>query len=318
MTTSNSISAHDRLSNFLPWYQQSQQEAATNGISRQELDWLITDVVKIDKLALRLQQVHLERSQLIQLDALWQQRIQKRIPVQYLAGKVNWRDLELTVSPAVLIPRPETELIVDLVIDFVRENTSPDFATGNWVDLGTGSGAIAIALSQALPHSTIHAVDCSAEALAIAELNANIAISYQPLSFSAENPTPQALHPKPLFYLGNWFEPLTHLKAQVTGMISNPPYIPSHEIENLQPEVREHEPLLALDGGDDGLDSIRYLVNTAPAYLISGGYWLVEIMAGQAEMVRSLLELQGSYTQIKIHQDLAGCDRFVSAVRKIR
>ncbi|MFN7299472.1 MAG: protein-(glutamine-N5) methyltransferase, release factor-specific, partial [Pseudanabaena sp.] len=94
------------------------------------------------------------------------------------------------------------------------------------------------------------------------------------------------------------------------------PYIPSHEVLNLQPEVTNHEPHLALDGGDDGLDAIRELVNTAPQYLISGGFWIVELMAGQSEIVRSLLQVNGNYTNIQIHQDYAGILRFISASRK--
>ena len=98
-------------------------------------------------------------------------------------------------------------------------------------------------------------------------------------------------------------------------MISNPPYIPSDEVAKLQPEVAQHEPRLALDGGDDGIDCLRYLVETAPDYLLPGGVWLVETMAGQAEIVASLLRDRKSYTNISIHTDLAGIERFVLAIK---
>jgi release factor glutamine methyltransferase len=107
-----------------------------------------------------------------------------------------------------------------------------------------------------------------------------------------------------------------NLQNQIAGIVSNPPYIPSHEVLNLQPEVTNHEPHLALDGGDDGLDAIRELVNTARQYLISGGFWIVELMAGQSEIVRSLLQVNGNYTNIQIHQDYSGILRFISASRK--
>ena len=98
-------------------------------------------------------------------------------------------------------------------------------------------------------------------------------------------------------------------------MVSNPPYIPTEEIDNLQPEVA-HEPRLALDGGDDGLDDIRCLIKDAPRYLVSGGIWLVELMMGQADTVAKLLEQQGEYSAIEIHQDLNGIERFVLAYRR--
>jgi release factor glutamine methyltransferase len=105
------------------------------------------------------------------------------------------------------------------------------------------------------------------------------------------------------------------LKNQVTGMVSNPPYIPSDLVLELQPEVKNHEPHLALDGGEDGLDCVRYLVKTAPEYLHSGAVCLVEVMIGQSNQVVTILEQQGSYRNIQVFPDLAGIDRFVLAYR---
>ena len=143
-------------------------------------------------------------------------------------------------------------------------------------------------------------MDCSEAALEIAKIN------------SINNR--QEIH----FHHGSWFEPLAklNLQNQIAGIVSNPPYIPSTEVLNLQPEVTNHEPHLALDGGDDGLDAIRELVNTSPQYLVSGGFWIVELMVGQASILRSLLQVNGNYTNIQIHQDYAGIERFVSANRK--
>ncbi|MEN9869725.1 MAG: hypothetical protein RLZZ171_708, partial [Cyanobacteriota bacterium] len=117
------------------------------------------------------------------------------------------------------------------------------------------------------------------------------------------------------FYQGSWWSPLSSLQGQITGMISNPPYIPSSQIAQLQPEVAKHEPRLALDGGDDGLNDIRYLIKTAPEYLVSGGIWLIELMVGQADIVVALLKQQGEYQDLKIFADLAGIERFVLAYR---
>ena len=269
-----------------------------------ELDWLILRTTNLDKLDLRLRSPSISQKItseiLINLDDLWQKRISDRIPVQYLTGSVTWRDLQLQVTPAVLIPRPETELIIDIIAENCQ---APIYQQGIWVDLGTGSGAIAIGLAQhfAATKAKILAIDYSPSALEIAQLNA--------LNNSQ----------KIDFHHGNWFEPLAklNLKNKLTGLVSNPPYIPSIQVLNLQPEVTNHEPHLALDGGDDGLNAIHELVNTAPTYLISGGFWIIEIMAGQAEIVRSLLIANGNYTNIHIHQDYAGIERFISAQRQL-
>jgi len=166
--------------------------------------------------------------------------------------------------------------------------------------LGTGSGAIAIGLASVFPSAKIHAVDRSASALAIAQSNA------QNLGYGD----------RIQFYLGDWWEPLASLEGQVSGMVSNPPYIPSSLIPQLQPEVANHEPHSALDGGDDGLDCICHLVATAPNYLRSGGVWLIELMAGQAEAVCELLWQQGNYIDVRVYADLAGIERFALAYRQ--
>jgi release factor glutamine methyltransferase len=238
------------------------------------------------------------------LSHLWQLRVQQRIPLQYLLERVHWRHFSLRVAPGVLIPRPETELLIDMVVALLAEEvasataaSTPSGLPSHWVDLGTGSGVIALGLADALPTATTHAVDCSTAALVIARDNA------QQLG----------LGDRIQFYHGHWWEPLSALRGQCQGMVANPPYIPSSQIAQLQPEVAWHEPHLALDGGADGLDCVRHLVTTAPEYLKSGGIWLVEVMAGQAPAVVELLRSQGSYRATQIHQDWAGIERFVSA-----
>ncbi|MDG3497406.1 peptide chain release factor N(5)-glutamine methyltransferase [Pseudanabaena catenata USMAC16] len=284
------------------WYDRSLSDAQSSNIPAFELDWLILRLTSLDKLDLRLRSPNITQKitpeTLANLDRLWQQRLRDRIPVQYLTGSVTWRDLELEVTPAVLIPRPETELIIDIVAELVAQSSQAEaYHNGIWVDLGTGSGAIAIALAKHFPQAQIHAVDLSESALEIAQINTD-------------------KHGQQIqFHHGSWFEPLAKLNLQnkLAAVVSNPPYIPSNEVLKLQPEVTNHEPHSALDGGDDGLDDIRDLVNAAPEYLISGGLWIVEMMSGQAEIVRSLLQINGSYSNIQVHQDYAGIERFVSA-----
>mgnify|MGYP000203303321 CR=1 FL=1 len=285
------------------WRNVAQKSAIAADISPTEVDWLIQELAGLDKLALRLEtfkdlpQIQLQLP-LAELDLLWQQRLDQRLPVQYIAAVSNWRQFKLEVSPAVLIPRPETEYLIDLAVAAVK-NSNRNLEQGHWVDLGTGSGAIAIGLADTLPQASIHAVDYSWDAIAIAQKNA------QDLGFAD----------RIKFYQGSWWEPLEFLKGEVSGLVANPPYIPSSLVPQLQPEVASHEPHLALDGGADGLDYIRHLVEISPTYLRPGGIWLIEMMAGQAETVTQMLQNQGSYCNIEIHKDLAGIERFALACR---
>ena len=286
------------------WYQKAKQEAIANSIDPYDLDWLLQTVTKLSSLSIRTgsfqNQARINsRKSLSELNRLWQLRLQERLPVQYLAETVFWRRFQLKVTPAVLIPRPETELIIDLVKEAVKDNNFPLEPMQNWVDLGTGSGAIALGLADSFSLSTIHGVDRSLEALEVARHNA-IALGL------ADNIR---------FYHGSWWDELKSFQGKISGMISNPPYIPTEELKQLQPEVFRHEPHLALDGGRDGLDDIRYLIESAPQYLISGGIWLVEIMVGQSKVVTDLLIQQGEYYDIKVFPDLNGIDRFVLAYR---
>ncbi|MCL1472749.1 peptide chain release factor N(5)-glutamine methyltransferase [Argonema antarcticum] len=286
------------------WRQSALVSAKAADVPPMEVDWILQEVAGLDRLALCLEsfknwpQIELKLS-LSELKQLWSRRIRDRLPVQYITGITPWRHFKLAVSPAVLIPRPETEGLIDLAVEAVSSAPLPPGTPHHWADLGTGSGAIAIGLADAFPKATIHAVDESSAALSIAQQNA------QGLGFTD----------KIKFYQGSWFEPLQALKGQLSAMVSNPPYIPSEMVLTLQPEVTKHEPHLALDGGNDGLDCIRHLIQTAPDYLLPGGLWLIEMMAGQAEMVAELLRLNGNYIEIQIFSDLAGIDRFALAYR---
>ncbi|MFM6012976.1 MAG: peptide chain release factor N(5)-glutamine methyltransferase [Dolichospermum sp.] len=284
------------------WRNAAIQAAIDLEISVMEVDWLLQTITNLDKLALRLEtfrnwdQIIIQLS-LAELEQLWQKRLNDHLPVQYIAGRTFWRKFQLTVNPGVLIPRPETEMLIDLAIAAADDN----MRAGHWADLGTGSGAIAFSIAQELTNTTIHAVDISAAALTVAQTNA------KNLGFGEQIQ----------FYHGSWWQPLEFLKGQFSGMISNPPYIPSDTVLTLQPEVVKHEPHLALDGGVEGLDHIRHLITVSPDYLCPGGVWLVEMMAGQAETVAELLENHGSYSNISIHADLAGIERFAVARRNV-
>lgn len=289
---------------LIEWRNGAIADARANGIDVYEVDWLLQQIAPLDSLSIRLDSFkNLPQIQLAlpldQLDTLWQRRLRDRLPVQYIAGVTTWRQFQIEVSPAVLIPRPETELLIDLAVSATNHNIN--LRRGHWADLGTGSGVLALGIADVFCESTVHAVDFSSEALAIAQQNAkNLGLS-----------------DRIKFYQGSWWQPLSLLKGQFSGMISNPPYIPTTTVATLQPEVANHEPHLALDGGNDGLDYIRHLIDVSPGFLQPGGVWLIEMMAGQADIVRDLLAQNGNYCNIEIHQDLAGIERFALAQRTV-
>jgi release factor glutamine methyltransferase len=285
------------------WRQAAISAARAADVPVTEVDWLLKFVANLDRLELRLESfkdwaaIEL-KIPLEELNHLWQRRLNERFPVQYIAGVAPWRQFEISVSGAVLIPRPETEYLIDLAKKAAVIN--PELTQGHWVDLGTGSGAIAIGLADAFPQATIHAVDFSSEALNIAQNNA------QNYGFDK----------RIKFYQGSWWKPLKFLRNEVSGMVSNPPYIPSRIVQTLEPEVVKHEPHLALDGGNDGLDCIRNLVETSHYYLRPSGVWMVEMMSGQADEVSKILRVNGNYSNIEIHLDFAGIERFAFAIKE--
>ncbi|AFY28768.1 peptide chain release factor N(5)-glutamine methyltransferase [Cyanobium gracile] len=231
-----------------------------------------------------------------QLEALWRRHRCTHEPLQYLVGRCPWRDLELPVAPGVLIPRQETELLVDLALELRRQ--APPISC--WADLGTGSGCLAIALARSLPTSRGFAVEASAEALA--QAGANLARWDLQCQVS--------LLP------GDWWQPLQPWWGGLDLVVSNPPYIPSATLAGLAPVVRDHEPRQALDGGPDGLTALRSIVAGALQALAPGGLLLLEHHHDQSEAVGELLLAVG-LERPGAHADLEGRARFASAWRPV-
>lgn len=290
------------------WRREAIAQAKIADVDPAEVDWLLLGLCEIESLALRLGTLAQKpkvsaQVSLAELQTLWEKRMRDRVPIQHLVGRTAWRNFALQVSPDVLIPRPETELIVDIAQSLVDQSSNSDqLKQGTWVDMGTGSGAIALGLAEILSNAEILAVDVSAAALAIARQNAE------------EN----GLGDRIQFLQGSWFEPLAPWRGKLAGIVSNPPYIPKAIVQTLDPEVAQHEPHLALDGGDDGLEAIRQLIDQAEHFLLPGGIWLVELMMGQAPSVANLLAATGYFEHIQSFQDLAAIDRFVAATKVSR
>lgn len=215
-------------------------------------------------------------------------------PMAYILGCKEFYGINFIVSPAVLVPRPETELIVDLVKqEFAQEQATS--ASLRFADLGTGSGCLATTILLAYPHWQGLAVDISAQALAIAQ----------------QNISAHGLENRCLLMQAD-FTNLPLRKHSLQLIVSNPPYIPTKQYQNLNPEVRCFEPELALHSGADGLDHPRKIIKTAQSHLAPGGILLMEIGDEQGEAVLNLLNLK-CWFKPQIIKDLAGHDRVAMA-----
>lgn len=215
-------------------------------------------------------------------------------PVAYLVGRKEFYSLRFDVSPAVLIPRPETEFVVMEFLAAVKEIEEP---TG--IDVGTGSGCIAIACARHKPGARFAAIDASADALAVARRNA----------------TRHAVADRIEFLEGDLLAPFAG-RAAVDVIVSNPPYIATAEVEALDPGVRDFEPRLALDGGVDGLDAYRRIAAQAPPLLKSGGRLILEIGYSQDSDVVAIIEATPGLRFSAAVRDLQGHPRVIHAARE--
>lgn len=217
----------------------------------------------------------------------------KRVPVQYIIGHQEFMSLDFRVTKDVLIPRPETEHLVETVMHHVNQSNR---VTPLIVDIGTGSGAIALSLAHYLPQASVVGVDLSPEALRVAQ----------------ENCANLQLGERVQFVKGSFVTPIITAGMKPDVIVSNPPYIESGVLKGLQPEV-QWEPKLALDGGSDGLSAYRQ-ITTQAKILPSGGFLAFEVGMGQAEQVARLMEVD--FANLSIIPDLAGIDRVVTGVRR--
>jgi len=277
------------IGSALDWARSALQEQIDNA-------WLDARLLLCHVLEVRQEYLILysEKTLTIQQAADYQSLVMRRAtgsPLAYLLGSQPFYDIEVFVSPDVLIPRPETELLVEQAINFAQ-NRSHQFI----VDVGAGSGIIALAMAKHLPQHHITGIDLSQDALDIAKRNT--------VHLNLVN--------RVRWLQGNLLDPLIKQGEQVDLIVANLPYITTEEMQDL--EVSKHEPHMALDGGNDGLDLIRQLLKNAPLVLKPNGAILMEIGAAQGDGVRNIAQHYFPTAQVHVNQDLAALDRIVSVI----
>ena len=280
---------------LVAWARQSLDLAGVSNAA-QEAMWLLEHVLGVQN-----HQLVSEAERLVAPDA-WTRaeflvaRRVAREPLQYLLGSQDFCGLDFSVSPAVLIPRPETELLIKEVVRYVGFNPKTTI-----VDVGTGSGCVAITLASLLSGTRILAIDQSPEALAVAKANA----------------VRHAVDDRIEWLEGDLLVPLRErqLAGLVNVIVSNPPYISEADWAGLEPEVRVFEPRLALVGGQKGTEFHARLLQDSREFLVPGGLLVMEIGQGQAPMVRHIAQQVGGYAVLRVVEDAAGIERVVIAQR---
>jgi release factor glutamine methyltransferase len=217
-------------------------------------------------------------------------------PNQYITGRQEFWSLPFRVNPDVLIPRPETEVLLETVLEFLG---SPETEVPV-LDLGTGSGAIAVALAREFDLIRIVATDSSMAALKLAQENASL------------NQVDSKIH----FVCADMFSAFSRVPQKFAVVATNPPYVSQAEFSTLSREIRDYEPRQALDGGPDGLAAIKHIIMEAPAVLSQGGALIMEIGANQTESVSTLVRDSRRYKSYRIIKDYSGLDRVLLAVNK--
>jgi len=260
-----------------------------------EAEILLSHALKLKRIELYIKHdKELNESELASYKTLILRRAKKE-PSAYIIGNKAFMSLDFIVSPAVLIPRPETEHLVEAVIDYSKTVEYPI----NILDIGTGSGAIAISLANYIKNATVMAIDISNDSLLIAKQNAK----------------KHEVESRITFLQSDLYSNIPSLN-KFDVIVSNPPYIPSIEVEKLQEEIIKYEPIKALDGGDDGMALYSKIIPGSIAYLKSKGYLILEIGQGQFLSVNKIIVDTGLFNEAKIIKDYADIERIVIVQKK--
>jgi release factor glutamine methyltransferase len=265
-----------------------------------EAELIISHCLGIDRLTLYRDIPWIPKDIISKINGLLQRRI-KREPLQYILGHMEFHGLKIRIGSGVLIPRPETELLAEEAIKTLRVNPpSPPFSKGGRegfeiLDLCTGSGCLALALAREFPEAQVYGTDTSEIAIRYAKENAKL---------NGINNV--------IFIKGSLYEPVKELLITFDLIVSNPPYIRRDDIKSLQPEIKDWEPIEALDGGEDGLDYYRAIIPEAKNYLKEGGYLIFELGNNQADAVRKVAGDAG-FINISLIKDYAAIERILIA-----
>ena len=261
---------------------------------RLTVELLLAHVLGIERIDLYLRfDQPLSADELAHFKQLIKRRL-NREPLAYILGRRDFWEMTVAVDQNVLIPRPETEFLVEAALNLIPESSNA--RRMRILELGTGSGAIILSLAAGRPGHLFYASDMDFNALKVARKNAGA----------------NQLAGHVGFFAANWFAPI-QATAEFDLIVSNPPYIPANDIAGLAPEIYNYEPELALDGGADGLTEIRHIIESAPPHLSEGGRLLIEIGNGQSVAVQALIEAAQGLQLIRIIQDYGGYNRVVAA-----
>ena len=262
-----------------------------------EAELLFTELLNCNRLSLYLEKdMILDRDTASLLASVLKRRISGE-PIEYILGKTEFMGYEFRVTPDVFIPRPETEILVETVIKYATSH-KPQATSLEIIDLGTGSGCIAISLAKFLSNLKLTVTDISSKALEIARYNAilNNVIN------------------KIRFIQSDLFDTYNLTPNTYDLVVSNPPYIPTVEIDNLQTEI-SYEPRIAIDGGMDGLDFYRRMIKESPLYLKPGGFLIMEMGFNQANAIRDIFKNSVDYKIVDVIKDYNHIDRAIVARR---
>ena len=281
---------------FLQW----RKKMLLIGGRKVDFDWLLDIAAgvswgKLQQIILNPEQRFFLEIPIDEIEFIWKSHLKNQTPLQYLISKCPWRDLELEVSVDALIPRQETEFLIDCALEKVSS-----LKCGRWADLGTGSGPLATALAKSLPKWKGHAVDISMDALQLAKRNLESNAPSSNVKFS----------------LGDWWKPLKSWWGSFDLVLSNPPYIPSDLIRDLEPIVKNHEPHIALDGGSDGMFPSKQILIGANNGLARGGWLIMEHHYDQSEKIINLMKDIGM-EEISYEKDLNGFKRYAICRKKL-
>lgn len=264
---------------------------------RLESELLLAAVLGLKRLELYTQFDRPVRTEELELFRAHVRRRLKHEPLQYIVGDVQFRDLRLRVDGRALIPRPETEILVGVVLAYVKDREA---AVLRALDLGTGTGAIALSLAMEGGFGTVVATDASSDALALAEENARLIGAVERVAFR----------------YGDLWDAIG-AEDRFDVIVSNPPYVDAAEAPGLAPEVRDWEPAAALFAENEGYAVLARIVAQAPAHIQPGGLLALEVGLGQAERAAALIAATSAFEPARITQDLSGRPRVVSAAAKI-